>query len=193
MTVASRARSWLPILPLLGILAATYWLDQQAQPEAEQTDNRKQHTADAIVDNLHAVTLNQQGTPRFIMAAKQLVHYSDDDSTTLDAPDITAITPMRPDVHMTSKHGALSSKGDVVELDDDVKIVRAASKTQNELVMLTDYVKVMPDLETAQTDRPVTVTDANDHLSAVGMEMDNRAQTIKLLSQVKASNAVTQN
>lgn len=193
MTVASRARSWLPLLPVLGILAVTYWLDQKTQPEAEPADHSKLHIADAIADNLHAVTLSKQGIPRFIMSAKQLVHYSDDDSTTLDEPDITALTPMRPDIHMTAKHGTLSSKGDVIELNDDVKIVRAAGKTQNELVMLTDYVKVIPDLETAQTDRPVTITDANDHLSAVGMEMDNRAQTIKLLSRVKASNAVTQN
>lgn len=193
MTVASRVRSWLPLLPLLGILAMTYWLDQQAQPEAEKADSSKQHTPDAIVDNLKAVTLNQQGTPRFIMAAKQLVHYSDDDSTTLAEPDITALTPMRPDVHITAKHGTLSSKGDVIELNDDVIIVRAASQTQSELVVQTDYAKVIPDLETVQTHRSVTMTDANNRVLAVGMEMDNRAQTIKLLSQVKASNAVTQN
>jgi lipopolysaccharide export system protein LptC len=193
MTVASRVRSWLPLLPLLGILAMTYWLDQQAQPEAEKADSSKQHTPDAIVDNLKAVTLNQQGTPRFIMAAKQLVHYSDDDSTTLAEPDITALTPMRPDVHITARHGTLSSKGDVIELNDDVKIVRAASQKQSELVVQTDYAKVIPDMETIQTHRAVTVTDANNRVDAIGMEMDNRTQTIKLLSQVKASNAVTQN
>lgn len=193
MSVASRARSWLPLLPLLGILAVTYWLDQKTQPEEEKADSSKLHNPDAVVDNVSAVTLNQQGTPHFVMAAKQLVHYSDDDSTDLTEPDVTAIAPLRADVHMTARTGTLSSKGDVIELHNDVHIVRAASATQSELVMQTEYLKVMPNLETAQTDRPVTMDDANDHVDAVGMEMDNKAQIIKLLAQVKATNAVKQN
>jgi lipopolysaccharide export system protein LptC len=190
MTFASRVRSWLPLLPLLGILAVTYWLDQKSQPEVEKADSRKQHTPDAIVENMKAVTLNQQGTPSFIMSAKQLVHYADDDSTILSEPDIMALFPTRSDMHMTARRGTLSSKGDVIELNEDVKIVRAASPTQNELVVRTDYVKIIPDLETAQTDRVVTLTEGNTRLSAVGMEMDNKAQIIKLLAHVKASNAV---
>ena len=190
MTFGSRVRSWLPILPLLGILAVSYWLDQQTQPDEQKTGGRKQHTPDAIVDNLKAVTLDQQGTPHFIMSAKQLVHYADDDSTTLDEPDITALAPMRPDVHMTSRNGALSSKGDVIELTDGVKIVRAASPNRSELVIQTEYLKVVPDLQTAQTDRAVTMTDADGRLSSVGMDMDNKAQIIKFLAQVKAINAV---
>ncbi len=193
MSLTSRVRAWLPLLPLLGILAVTYWLDQQAQPETEKSDNRKQHTADAIVDGVKAVTLSEQGAPRFIMAAKQLVHYADDDSTTLAEPDIIALSPPHPDVRMTARHGVLSSKGDVVELDDGVKIVRAGSPAQSELVMQTEYLKIIPDLETAQTDRAVTLADAGNRVSAVGMEMDNKTQIIKLLARVKASNAVKQN
>lgn len=190
MTFAARARSWLPLLPLLGILAVTYWLDQKAQPQSEASDTPKQHTPDAIIDNLKAVTLNQQGTPRFILSARQLVHYADDDSTTLSEPDIVALSPVHPNLHMSANHGTLSSKGDVVELNDEVKIVRAADKTRGELLILTDYVKVIPDQETAQTNRAVTVSEDGNHLSAVGMELDNKTQVIKLLAQVKASNAV---
>lgn len=193
MRFATRARAWLPLLPVLGILAVTYWLDQQAQPVVDTSDSLKRHTPDAIVDQFKAVTLNLQGTPRFIMSAKQLVHYADDDSTTLTDPDITALTPQRADVRMTAKRGTLSSKGDVVELIDEVKIVRASSALQSELLIETEYAKIIPDLETAQTDRAVTITDANNHVHAVGLEMDNRAHTIKLLSQVKATNVVSKN
>ncbi len=193
MTLVTRARAWLPLLPLLGILAMSYWLDQQAQPETGSANKAKLHTADAIIDNLRAVTLNQEGTPRFIMSAKQLVHYADDDSTTLSEPDITALTPQRSDIHMTARRGTLSSKGDIIELNDEVEIVRAASKTRGELVVKSDYIKVIPDLETAETNHAVTVNEANNNMSAVGMELDNRAQTLKLLSRVKVSNAITQN
>lgn len=193
MNLAARARTWLPILPLLGILAMTYWLNKQAKPALPVADRLKQHTADAIINNLKAVTLNKEGTPRLIMYAKQFVHYADDDSTTLEAPDLSVQTAMRPDVRITASHGTLSSKGDNLELFDNVEIVRAASKTQGEMLVRTDYVKVIPDLETAQTDHVVTVDEGNGHLSAIGMELDNRAQTLKLLSRVKATNAFSQN
>lgn len=193
MTLVARARSWLPILPLIGILAMTYWLDQQAKPETETGDRKQQHTPDAIIDQLQAVTLNQEGTPRFLMSAKKLLHYADDDSTELVEPNLTAQTAARPDVHMTALKGTLSSKGDVIELFDDVEIVRKASKSRGELSIKTDYVKVVPDAETAETTHAVTVDEDNNHLSAVGMELDYRAQTLKLLSRVKASNAISQN
>lgn len=193
MTLVARARSWLPVLPLLGILAMTYWLDQQAKPEAQTGTGKQQHTPDAIIDQLQAVTLNQEGTPRFLMSAKQLVHYADDDSTELVEPRLTAHTSARPDINMTARKGNLSSKGDVVELSEEVEIVRAASKSRGELSIRTDYVKVVPDAETAETTHAVEVEEDKNHLSAVGMELDNRAQTLKLLSRVKASNALSQN
>lgn len=193
MTLVSRARAWLPVLPLIGILAMTYWLDKQAQPELDTGERKPQHTPDAIIDGLQAVTLNTEGKPRFIMSAKQLVHYADDDSTELIAPALLAHAAARPDVHMSAQKGALSSKGDIIELYNDVKIVRAAGDSRAVLSIRTDYVKVIPDDETAQTDRALTVEEGNNHLSAVGMELDNRAQTLKLLSRVKASNVISQN
>lgn len=193
MTLVARARAWLPVLPLMGILGMTYWLDQQTKPEVTATDKTRQHTPDAIIDRLHAVTLTPEGTPRFLMSAKHLVHYADDDSTTLEEPDLTAITPQRPDIHMSSHRGNLSSKGDIIELYDDVRIVRAATPAQDALLIKTDYVQVVPEQETAATPHAVTVDEGKGHLSAVGMELDYRAQNLKLLSQVKATNAIPQN
>lgn len=193
MTLAARARAWLPVLPLLAILSMTYWLDRQAKPESAATDPGKQHTPDAIIDRLHAVTLSLDGTPHFIMSARQLVHYADDDSTLLEQPDLTAITPQHPDIHMTSQHGRLSSKGDVVELMDDVRIVRAASAANDALLITSDYVQVVPAQQTAQTPRAVTVEQGGARLSAVGMELDYRAQNLKLLSRVKATHVLPQN
>jgi lipopolysaccharide export system protein LptC len=193
MTLVARVRTWLPVLPLLGILAMTYWLDKQAQPEVDVGNHKKQHSADAIIDNLNAVTLNLEGTPRFIMSAKQLVHYADDDSTELNAPKLTGYSPMHPDIHMTALKGKLSSKGDVIELYDDVEIVRVASAARGALLVRTDYMKVIPDEESASTPNAVTVEEDGAHLSAIGLELDNRAQTLKLLSKVKATNALSQN
>lgn len=193
MRFATRARAWLPLLPVLGILAVTYWLDQQAQPETAFIDSNKRHTADAIVENIKATTLNQQGTPHFIMAAQQLVHYADDDTTILITPQLTVLAPERSDVRMTAQRGKVSNKGDMVELYNDVTVVRAANVSLSELQIHSDYLKIYPERELLQTNRAVTISDANNQLNAVGLEMDNRAQTLKLISQVKALHVLSKN
>jgi Ni,Fe-hydrogenase I cytochrome b subunit len=38
MNFASRIRHWLPLLPLLALLAATYWLNQQVLPASTQPE-----------------------------------------------------------------------------------------------------------------------------------------------------------
>jgi len=75
MTFASRARYWLPVLPLLALLGGTYWLDLQAQPDPEKADNKERGDPDAIMENFSAVQLNKQGQPRFTIAAGRMQHY----------------------------------------------------------------------------------------------------------------------
>jgi lipopolysaccharide export system protein LptC len=191
MTLASRARYWLPLLPLLGLLGVTYWLNQQVQPEAAKPDASKRHDPDAIMENFSAVKFNEQGTPRFISAAKKMQHYPDDDSTTLEVPRLTSLSADKPAIHIIAKRGTVSNRGDEVFLHDDVEVLREASADREELRLLTDYLHVVPDRDWADTDRPVTIVDAHNTIHAVGLEMDNNARTLKLLSQVNSEHVPT--
>lgn len=186
MNLASRVRYWLPLLPLLGLLGVTYWLNQLVQPEPAKPDSSKRHDPDAIMENFSAIKLNEQGTPRFIMAAKKMQHYPDDDSTTLEMPRLATLSADRPAIHTTAKRGLVSSKGDEVFLHDDVKVLREASTLQDELTLRTEYLHVIPDKDLANTDRAVTIVDAHNTVHATGLEMDNKARTLKLLSQVRS-------
>ena len=64
--------------------------------------------------------------------------------------------------------------------------MRAANAKQSELVFTTTYLHVIPDHDLADTDQPVTMTDARNKINAVGMVMDNKARTVKLLAQVRS-------
>jgi lipopolysaccharide export system protein LptC len=189
MTFASRARYWLPLLPLLGLLAFSYWLNQLSRHEPGKPDGSKRHDPDAVIENFSAVTLNEQGAPHYIMAARRLLHYPDDDSTTVEAPHLTSLSAERPAIHATAKRGIISSSGDEVFLHEDVEVLREASETQNELRVTTDYLHFVPDLGLADTDRTVTITEGRNTVQATGLEMDSRARTVKLLSRVKSEYA----
>jgi lipopolysaccharide export system protein LptC len=184
MTFSSRARYWLPLVPLLGLLGVTYWLNQQVLPEPAKPDSSKRHDPDAIVENFSATKLNEQGMPSFIMAATKMLHYPDDDSTTLEAPRITMLSAGQPAIHAVAKSATISSKGDEVFLHDDVEVLREASAQQDKLTLQTEYLRIVPDQDLATTDRAVTIVDAHNIVRATGMEMDNKTRTLKLLSQV---------
>jgi len=180
-----RVRVWLPLLPLLLLLAATYWLNLQVQPPASGPDKNLRHDPDYVIDNFTATTLDVQGKIRFVMSAKQMWHYPDDDTTHLEAPLLLSMTAESPPLRISAQTGEISSKGEEVFLHNDVAIVRPAYADRSELTFNTDYLHVIPSKDIANTDQAVTMADARTKLNAVGMELDNKTRIIKFLSHVK--------
>lgn len=178
-----RLRSWLPLLPLLALLGATYWLNLQVQP-ASVTSGKIRHDPDYIVDNFTATSLDKTGKIRFVMSAQKMVHYPDDDTTVLEAPKISSYAAEYPPMRITAQDGEVSSKGDDVYLRHNVTIIRPAYADKSELTFLTDYLHVVPQKNYADTDHPVSMYDARARLDAVGMELDGKARNVKFLSHV---------
>jgi lipopolysaccharide export system protein LptC len=184
--ITEKARAWLPLLPLLLLLLATYWLNQQVQP-LPQNQSQQRHDVDFYVDNFSAVTLNAQGRPRFSLVAEKLWHYPDDDTTHLQMPKLSSMYADRPPTLTSAQTGMISSKGDDVYLYDEVRIIRPASEGISEQHFATDYLHVVPDRDWAETNQSVVMTNQYNTLRAVGMELDNQTRTVKLLSRVRAT------
>ena len=184
--IFERARSWLPLLPLLLMLAATYWLNLQVQP-LPQAESQKRHDVDYYLDNFTATTLNLEGQPRFVLTAERLWHYPDDDTTHLQMPHLTSLYPDRPPINTTALTGMLSSKGEDVYLYDEVRVVRPATGELLEQDFATDYLHVIPDRDWAETDQAVVMSNKFNVIHAVGMQLDNKAGTARLLSRVRAT------
>ena len=185
MTFVSRARYWLPLLPLFGLLGGTYWLNKQVLPDEQRSSAEKRHEPDATVENFSAIQLNEQGLPRFIMAAKKMEHFPDDDTTVLEVPRITILPTGQPSIHSIANRGTVSGKGDVISLYDNVEVLRNASAQREELRAHTEYLRIVPDKNLLTTDRTVKIVEGRNTLRATGLEIDNNARTIKLLSAVK--------
>ena len=185
MTIATRVRYWLPILPLLALLGATYWLNKQAQPETLKLDSGIRHDPDSIVENFSAVKLNKEGTPYFIMSAARMLHYPDDNSTTLEAPRLTLLAEDSPPLLATAESGSISRKGDELLLQGSVEVLRDSALKQDQLKLRTESLVINPDKDLASSDKSVTITEAQTTVNAVGLELNNKTRTIKLLSNVK--------
>ncbi len=186
MRITSKSRYWLPLLPLLALLAFVYWLDKQVRMEAVATINTQRHDPDGIMDDFSATKMDLQGMPSTLLSAKQMRHYPDHDTTELDLPDLTMLGSEHPPVHVSAKRGNVSSHGDEVIFRDNVVVTRDASAKQSVMTLRTEYLRVLPNEDWANTDKPVVLSDAYDTIHAIGLEMNNKTQILKLLSNVRS-------
>lgn len=185
-SLIERLRAWSAALPLLLLLAGSYWLSQQVKPLPPESDYKSRHDPDYILENFSAVTLGEKGSPRFLVAASRMEHFPDDDTTYLTEPRLTSPYRDKPPVHIRAARGEVSSHGELITLRDSVQVLREASAKAAEMRIDTSYLRVVPDDEVAETDRQVTVTEAHSVTTAVGMKLDSKARTLKLLSRVRS-------
>ncbi len=190
-TPLNKLRGWLPLLPVLLLLLGSYWLNRQVQPVRPVTAELR-HDVDFVVDRLSATVLDRQGTPHFVISSEKMWHFPDDDSTHLQQPHLTRFFTDRPPTEITAQRGILSSRGEDVFLQDGVEVLHRSENAMHERRFQTEYLHVQPDRGWAVTDRPVRVFDRNRSIDAVGMELDENARTVKLLSQVRGLYAPVQ-
>lgn len=183
----NRLTTFAPLL-LAGLLAGfTLWLDRFAQGPERDIVGPSRHDPDYIVEKLSGVRMSETGAASYTLSAAKLVHYPDDDTTLLTAPKFVSYISPKAAMTVTASEGVVSSKGDHVYFQDDVRVTRAAHDGASELVMRTTFLHVVPDHHIAQTDRAVTLTDDANTVTAVGLEMNSETRVIKLLSNVRGS------
>ncbi|MGA7596097.1 MAG: LPS export ABC transporter periplasmic protein LptC, partial [Gallionella sp.] len=57
---------------------------------------------------------------------------------------------------------------------------------QGQLTLQTEYLHISPDQNLADTDRAVTIVDANNTVHATGMELNNKTRILNLLTRIRS-------
>jgi lipopolysaccharide export system protein LptC len=175
-----RPITWLPLAALALLLGLTLWLNQLVQSPGTRASGKLRHDPDVLVENFSARKLGEDGRLLYTLAARKMVHYPDDDSALLEQVTLEAYEPQQPKMTATADTGRLEQGGDRVFIEGNVVVVREAD-TKNEAARLTtDKLLVLPDEGIARTTTPVTLQSASSNAVAQGMEIDNRARTLKL-------------
>ncbi|MDP2759576.1 MAG: LPS export ABC transporter periplasmic protein LptC [Sideroxyarcus sp.] len=185
-TLLDKLRGWLPLSLLLLLLLGSYWLHLQVQP-LQPTVAELRHDVDFVVDRLSSTVLDPQGTPLFVLFTEKMWHFPDDDSTHLQQPHLTRFFGDRPPTEITALRGELSRHGDDAFLRDAVEVLHHSGNGARERRFQTEYLHVQPDRGWAETDRPVRLLDRHYTIDAIGMELDENARTVKLLTQVRGT------
>ncbi len=178
---------WFVSALLVALAALTFWLDRIAQPAPSAARDVSNLDPDYIVDGLSAFKMDAQGRLTHTLRAQKMTHYPDEDLTVLIEPRFVAYAEGQAPVTVTSRQGRMSGNGENVYFERDVRVVRAPTENTGELVVETNFLHVIPDAKIAQTDQPVTITEANLLVNASGLELNSDTRVLKLFGRVKGT------
>ena len=173
-----------PLVLIILLAVFTFWLDKVVrQPSAEQ-DSHPRRDPDYVIENFSAFTVDHSRGLHQTLSAKKMLHYLDNDTTYLEQPRLINVKAGIPDMRIRADRANLTSNNDDVYLHGNVKVLRH-DKGDGEMTMVTSFLHIVPDDDIAKTNKFVSITEANTIINAVGMELDNNTQIIRLLSEVK--------
>lgn len=184
--IKDRLIAWSPAILLLLLAVLTWWLDERVRSPASQTAGTTQRDPEFYIEGFKAMRMNPDGTRRYELTGKRMLHYAGDDSSVLESPSLLYHDYERAPLTVRADSAEIASGGENVYFRGNVRIERPAFASNAELGVATSYLHVIPDQEIAKTDQVVTMTEGNTIARSVGLEFDNRARQIRLLSQVKA-------
>lgn len=175
-----------PLLLLAVLASLTFWLNQAVQ-QGEKGSAAERHDPDYFAEKIVARRMDANGDVKHTLFADHMTHYPDDDTTHLEAPRLISTASARAPMTITSRTARISSGGEHVYFETDVRATRAAYAGHSEMVLETSFLHVTPDEHIARTDRPVTITDAHTVAHAIGLELNSETRIIKFLSQFKGT------
>jgi len=181
-----RSSIFFPLVLAILLAIITFWIDLTVEQQGPKIDGSNRHDPDYTMNNFVNTQTDTTGKLRYVLAAAEMVHYPDDDSTTLQRPRFTQFTTDKPYTQIEGLRGYVSSNGEEVELVDNVKVTRQAFEGKGEMQVLTEKLTILPEQDLIKTDSPVVITQAPKTLiTATGMIYDKKNKTVKLLKGVK--------
>jgi lipopolysaccharide export system protein LptC len=185
--VASRAAITFPLALLIFLALLTFWINRSVQPPQPKLDGSSRHDPDYIMSNFLTTQTDVNGDLRYKLAAIEMRHFPDDDSTELQSPRYTQFAVGKPYTEVQGMRGLVSTDGEEVQLFDNVKVTRQAFAEKGEMTIETDYLNIRPNDEMVTTDRPVIIRQApKTVIYATGMVYDKKSKTVTLLQRVRA-------
>lgn len=166
-----RAASLFPLVMLVLLAALTFWLNRVIQ--ADNPHGPARHDPDYKVENFQIRRFGPDGRLQHTLVAERLVHYPDDDTTTVTTPHLTF--HQQPPAEIFARMGYIGRDGKEVDLVDNVQVIRhGASDGAKPTVLETRALKIFPDDERGRSSDPVVITQGMSVVRGSGLDIDNR-------------------
>ena len=187
MSLTKRSAIIFPIVILSALALLTAWINHMVQPPQAKLDGSSRHDPDYIMSNFVTTQTDVNGNLRYKLAAAEMKHFPDDDTTNLIKPHYSQFATGKPYTEVEAERGYVASNGEQVQLMEKVKIVRKADLNKGEMTVESEYLSILPKKDLIQTDKPVVIKQAPETvIYATGMVYEKNTKTLTLLHRVRA-------
>lgn len=183
----SRISQLFPVLLVLGLALATFWLERLVQLPPVPRKDATRHEPDFIVEDFTLTRMSPRGKPETSLTAPKMLHFPDDQSTLLERPRYRQHAEDRPALEVVGDKGTVSKDGEIVQVDGNVVVTREGEKGRPPMQMATTSLEIDPKSEIARTNDAVTITEGDTVLRGIGMVVNGKTREFELHSRVQGT------
>jgi lipopolysaccharide export system protein LptC len=176
-----------PVILMLALALGTLWLDRLVQLPPVTGKDKQRHDPDFIVEKFTVTQMSATGHPETSLTAPKMLHYPDDETTVLEHPRFLQTPIGGAAVEIVGTRGVVSKEGDLVRVEGDVRMTRAAFGDRAAMVIETSAIDIEPKTRIARSDEEVVITEGVNQLRGVGMMMNNDSREFELKSRVQGT------
>ncbi len=175
-----RATVWLPLAALAGLVALTFWLEQQVRMEAQRTTSPARNDPDVIISNFNATKMAPDGSLRYSLRAEKMTHYPVGDTSRLDRVSFETRSPDQPRIKVTASTGTVSEGGEKVVMEGNVVMNADATDTAPAWTMSTQNLTVLPQQNLAKSDVEVRFESRDLNMTATSFIYNTKTRVADL-------------
>ncbi len=175
------------LLGMVVLAIGSFWILRQLEPDLFAGRRTQRHVPDFYMENFVTTTMDKSGVPKRRVAAEYMAHFPDTDTYEFQRPDMLIYQPKGSPWNVQSERGWLSSSGDVMLLLGKVKIWRNGVDNQKTVDVRTEDLRVLPEREYGETDKPVVITTATTRTTGTGMRAFLAENRLEILNDVRTT------
>ncbi len=178
---------------MIGIAVASFWVLRQLDTDLFGTETSARHVPDLYMENFETTVMGPDGGPLRRIEAEYMAHFPDTDTHEFQRPYMIVYRAQGEPWHVRSERGWLSASGDVMLLLGKVNIWRNNATGFKELDIKTEDLRVLPERDYGETDKPVLITTPTSQTRGTGMRAHLAESRLELLNNVHTRYEATQN
>ena len=179
----SKRRAKLLLSLFASIMILGYWGFYEPQYDLPQLPaDQADQQVDGFIIGAITVKYDLDGNPKEELVSERMTHYPVTDRTTLLKPELLIHRQNRSSVRVVADDGEVGPNNTEVILRHNVSMIE---QQHQGFSMETDYLRMEPDNDYAETDAPVTLRHRTGEMRSIGMKAYLAEDRLQLLENVR--------
>lgn len=156
---------------LVTLAIGSWWLADKLGPTTEKGKKLEPGKVDYYSKGLQRQVMDETGKPKEFLTAEELVHYERENRSELKKPVMTLYAKDGPPWVINAETATIPGEENLIVLNGDVLVLRAANKDGRTMRIETSNVRVKPDINYAETDEDIRVISPPDYMTGTGAKL----------------------